>query len=272
MNHTNRDKRALPTMYNFIKTKIMLFVNQKKTKLIHYTMSKLFCVVFIVWTSLLSTSCNNDFLIDAPNESKAVSYSTSRLTTEDVSKAIMHCGVTFKKDHYTIVSKKSALKQGVNEETYDLLKQSVDEANEMLSNILDSLRNQGYRVEIIDSSTESKTDIASSVENLTRGEDGTGLPSGVIETHDGTAESETHFAPPQQTAVRADCIGRVALCPSHTVITTYAGGNAKVKTKLGSGNVTIIVPISMSNANFGISYQTSDSNGGICSWCGITGN
>ncbi len=227
----------------------------------------LLIVLSIVYVSFF-VSCNNDLEIENAYENASM----TRCTSWEIDKCyriIADCNVCLKDDQITMISRKKALRDGVNEKDYDVLKQSIDQANLLLSKIVNDLKSQGYEVEVYDMSVDSNIDIASYVENLTYTETKP-MPKGVIETSDGTLKSEVHFAPIQQTGVMANCIAHVALMPLHTVTTTYAGGNAKVGTAFGPGNKTINVPISMSNTNFGISYCTSDSNGGKCVWEGTS--
>ena len=240
----------------------------KKILFIKGAMSNMLFVFCAICTSIFYVSCNKDSVIDVPSMSTSTNCYT-RSTTNNISILITECNVCLKNNQFTILSRKHALRKGIHGIDYDMIKQSVDQANVLLLKIVTELEEQGYEVEVYDISADSKVDIASHVETLTSGEE-RAMPKGVIETNDGSPKEETHFAPTRMTAVRGNCIAHTALCPLHTLTTTYAGGNAKVGTAFGPGNKTITVPLSMSNTNFGIKYCTSDSNGGKCVWEGVT--
>jgi len=95
-------------------------------------------------------------------------------------------------------------------------------------------------------------------------------PSGTLQSNGQEEVGTSFFAPYGTSMVRFSCIANAAPTPVFTCQTKALGG-WNSKTGLGHlGGVTVIdVPIDASNYNVSIKFQTTDSNGGKCSWQAI---
>jgi|GEM_PF-4515632 len=98
--------------------------------------------------------------------------------------------------------------------------------------------------------------------------DGSGgtLPSGTLSSDDQTQVGTTFFAPSITSFVRFR-YRSVAPLPGWTVQTRALGGwNPKSATANPITFTTLDVPIDASNITVNITFQTTDTNGGTCTW------
>ena len=99
-----------------------------------------------------------------------------------------------------------------------------------------------------------------------RSEISPGIPKGYIETDGSENKSQGGiWAPNGLQGIESNCQAKVATFATHFV-TTRALGTAIVNSRAGNG--TLRVPLDASNMYFTVSYATTDSNGGRCSWSG----
>ena len=147
------------------------------------------------------------------------------------------------------------------------LKKSLEEANNILENTINELERQGYTVTIEDYTYSQPISVETRVETLTSNETG-GMPRGTITATSNLPVTISCDAPAAMNGVMGHCYSYVALVPVHVLKTTYAGGNAIVGTRIGNGYITVGIP--MSGTTINIVYSTSDTNGGICAWEGVT--
>lgn len=91
--------------------------------------------------------------------------------------------------------------------------------------------------------------------------------SGKIVTLDNMMDGITVFAPTGSLAVRFTCRANAAITPVFTC-KTRSFGDIQVKVEAGTlfTNSVIEVPLSASNCDVDIYFQTSDSNGGFANW------
>jgi len=91
--------------------------------------------------------------------------------------------------------------------------------------------------------------------------------SGSLTSNGQEAVGTSFFAPYGASFVRFTCVANAALTPGFTCGTRSLGG-WQYKTKVGTlfSATTIDVPLYSSNDHIAISFQTTDSNGGTCSW------
>ena len=176
--------------------------------------------------------------------------------------------IHFSKNHYYLLcDSEKAAKMGINDSIYDSLQEEIVKTNEMIEEIITNLSSQGYdNIKITDCTyDDSETDL----KNLERlvPPDEPQMPHGVLTAPNNSPVCTSIYAPYNQVGVKANCYANASLFAFHAIITTYAGSNAFVASKMGNGELK--VKIAMANTTIGFQYQTTDSNGGICSWKGV---
>lgn len=158
---------------------------------------------------------------------------------------------------------------GISKEGYDAMTKQILSNNIFLKDIIDDISKNSTNTILVDDCTYDKTDNLVAVElNIpiikTLSENGN-IPSGSISTSGQEESGDSFFAPSSISSVDCNCFANVAPAAVH-IVKTYSFGVTKVSSRVSNGNVN--VSLAASNITCSISYQTSDSNGGKCSWVG----
>lgn len=166
------------------------------------------------------------------------------------------------------ISKDEALKKGVTESEYDIVMTELNNTNEVISSVEVDEDNS---LELFDPKSisinklleQQKTDKISKTSRKTLQQN----PSGYIDTNGQEEGYDSFFAPYGKTYVRFECLSNAALTPAFVCRTKGLSGQWKSVTKVGVlGKATVDVNIDASNINIGLSFRTSDSNGGKAAW------
>lgn len=171
--------------------------------------------------------------------------------------------IVFENNKYRVTANKSeALAMGIESSAYDEICKEIINCNKMLADIIEecSKRSDIKSVKIINCNN-----INYHTENISTTKS-TDMPSGVINTSGQETRSMDFVAPTEMKSIYAHCFSYVALLAGHTVLVEVSG-EVKIGTRLGNGYVTVELP--MSNVSGIVSFRTTDSNGGRCSWRGI---
>ena len=158
---------------------------------------------------------------------------------------------------------------GYSYETYDIIKKELTSANIIIREMISELNTQ-YGINDISVLYENDTEIPLNCNPIpikyrseSGGGGGNGPTKGVIVTNGQEEGSQRGWAPTGTMHVECQCMSYVALTPVH-VVSTRALGSAIIKSRVGTGKLN--VPLDASNTYFNISYRTTDSYGGECSW------
>ena len=194
--------------------------------------------------------------------------------------------IKLEKDNFILtVDRVNAYTKNISEQEYDVIFEDTKKANEVLQMIISDLKSDSSikRIYVADIRSDSFYDVYEDKYTSTllyeinsnvpdtpsiksRFEYSYEIPKGFIETYGSENVSQGGiFAPNGLKGVNCSCQAKVALLATHFV-TTSALGTAIVRTRVGNGALS--VPLDASNMNFTISYATTDSNGGRCSWSG----
>ena len=210
-------------------------------------------------------SCTNQ--IDYESDNLPLHMQT--IENERIHPLIDNQYVAYVDDQYVItISKEEALEIGITCEQYEQLDSALREGNKLLKSVIEECQQSSKKVT---TRTLQYDDVMINTRTLkTRTESGaTGLPSGVLETMGQEAASTGLDLPIEMRSVVCNCYARAALLPMH-VVTTSSFGDTQIGSKLGY-SVNIQVNFSANNTVGGITYRTTDSNGGICAWQGSSG-
>ena len=88
-----------------------------------------------------------------------------------------------------------------------------------------------------------------------------------IQTSGQEVGTDGGWAPMEAKEVHFNCFTYAAIAPIYQV-TTKSLGHTFAKSQVGviGKNILIVVPIAASNTDVTVTFQTSDSNGGMCTW------
>lgn len=246
------------------------------------------CLSFLC-VSIIFSSCSQDEDIlnsnplsktDLPSrseiqESKDLampSYELSLLSEEVKQKRaasiILSDYIVLENNQYKLeISEKDAQKLGIKPYLYESIKNDILSTNEAIQEIMDN----GDPIELCDVQAISKAykkgelNQSDSADKYSR----VAYPSGNITTsgqEDGTASFKTEY---EHTKVLFRCRTNAAPTPIYRC-TVKAWGETKVGSKIGNVITTteITVPIAASGSGIvaGLTFATSDSNGGYCFW------
>lgn len=159
------------------------------------------------------------------------------------------------------INEDEAQNLGFSKATYSIMLDEITDANNILNDIILNLQ-QDSKIKNIYVEYESvNNEISNFVAVKTRSE--TPKTSGLIETFGAEPDSNQGWAPFGAKKVSCFCYAKVSLIAMHFV-TTKALGNAIVTSRMGQGSLD--ATLDASNTYFTITYRTSDSFGGKCSW------
>lgn len=223
--------------------------------------------------AFFATSCNNDsfFGFDYQNEDSNTLFDNNSVKSQEVRHPLIEGHyVDFIDDQYVItISQKEAKKIGITKESYTEFQNAIIEGNRYLATIVDSLKRTGKNV-IGRTSMYDAPKFYSKPRTKSFGEPAH-LPSGYIETIGQEHLSQgINKIPNPMASVDGDCYSNVAILPIQVLIaeawhTQYYSSNIGQHVSLSAGFIVSNVPGS-------VTYGTSDSNGGRCSWRGSTVN
>lgn len=230
-----------------------------------------FCVPVLV---LISQSCTQDVHL-FPKESMNVNVPTEHVATKSSQSFeeieleaydIVEAGfVQMINNRYVIqLSKSEAIDMGYSVEAYELLAYHLELGNDMIAKLIKEweLDPTISSYSIFDF-TGKDVEISDTAYSLKSRSESIALPSGVLRSSgQEVVETRTYF-PHEATHILADCICNVAPLGVNNVYT-------KVMDTVYSGSCvyrgTFSVNIAASGTNVTVAYQTTDSNGGTCSW------
>lgn len=223
------------------------------------------CTFALVFYTVIS--CVGFFSCSSDDDNHEIIPTKSSKFSKNDKEQLLQQIITLNNNNYGIKSLKEAHELGISDEEYNICKVSIQQANNMLHDIIDSLEALGYNVSVADY-TFSKTNLKTLEAMANSESSASSMPHGILDALSNAPVTTSFFAPSRQAGVKANCYAYAALLPTHTIITTYGNSNALVAWKFFNGELKVGIP--MSNCNIGLQYQTSDSNGGRCVWTGVT--
>ena len=217
--------------------------------------------IFIAIMPIIFFSCTNQIEDDM--------YDNMRTPKESIHPLIDNHYVSYIGDQYVItISKEEALEIGVSREEYEQLDSALTEGNRFLKTIIEDCKRSSKSVTT--KSFQYEDIVMGDFIIKTRSEPaGDQLPNGTLESFGQETVSVGLDLPITMKSVICNCYSRAALFPLQ-IVTTKSFGDTQVGSKVGQ-SVTIQVNFSANNTVGGITYCTSDSNGGLCAWKGSSG-
>ena len=231
--------------------------------------------ISLIFACIFSSACSDSFSETYYNQSFKTDYSLTKSlmsdTQVDAYRLIEDGYIEMVDYQYRIkINESEACELGYSILGYRELQSSLDEANKMLDALILSYESDStvYSYTITDC-TYGKVNIEPviGIPSVKTSQEGIHIPKpeGRFDVSDNRPYSATFFAPYNMTGVIGECYCKSAPFGINTLSTKTMG---MVYTGACVYVGTITLDVAASNTNVTVTYQTTDSNGGICNWRG----
>ncbi len=230
---------------------------------------------FLIYCAVISfISCSEIISIDDIPDS---TFEKSELTTKSIADKISERELnTFLNNEFITVSSDTlkitigideARNLGYSTEIYKAIETELIKANMIITQMIKDFRKNPSVNNVIVSFEHDSINTGfltiPPIKMKYEGGSSTGNSNGWINTSGSETATQQGWAPYGSKNVSCQCFANVALGAVH-IVSVDALGDPIIKSRVGNGSLK--VPLDASNIFFHISYATTDSNGGKCSW------